>query len=81
MPQLDVNPEWPSPPEAGEARGRTYLAEVLGVRSDVEAADVWALALRMSEHRDEDDVHRDLGLRLASGWSLDDIEYSLRVLG
>jgi hypothetical protein len=35
----------------------------------------------MGAHRDDTDLHHDIGLRLASGWSLTDIEHSLRFLG
>jgi hypothetical protein len=73
--------DWLVAPDPGDPRGTDYLRVVIARRVDVDAVDVWALALQLGAGRDDADVHRHIGVRLANGWSLTDIEHTLRVLG
>jgi hypothetical protein len=47
-------------------------------RSTARATPLWTVVSRFGS--DRDDVRREVGVRLAAGWSLDDIEHSVRAI-
>ena len=66
--------------ETREILAQAFLDQVVDRRADVTRPDVWMLASRLSAGGDEAEVLHEIGVRLAEGWSLDDVERAVRIV-
>ena len=64
---------------------RSAAVDLLAARAAAMAVDVdddaiWSLAARLSVANDPNDELRDIGVRMAAGWTLADIDHEVAIL-